>query len=208
MSQNGEARMRIGTRLSVMVTLVAALPLAGCISFGAKPPPSLLTLSAAAGPAVGQEQTSATGRAITIDVPVAPQSLATARVPVQATPTTIAYVPKAVWAEPPARLFARLVSDTVAARTGRVVVSSVQAVGDPGAHLGGELRRFGLDATTREAVVTFDAALVRINGKGAVEKQRFEARVPVTTIDADSAGPALNTAANQVAAQVADWVGR
>ena len=204
--------MRIIARVSAAavpsLALVAALPLAGCISFGAKPPASLLTLSAAAGPAVGQDQNSATARSITIEVPVAPQSLATARVPVQATPTTIAYVPKAIWAEPPARLFARLLSDTLTARTGRVVVSSVQAVSDPGAHLGGELRRFGLDATTREAVVTFDASLVRVNGKGAVEKQRFEARVPVAAIDADSAGPALNIAANQVAAHVADWVGR
>lgn len=207
MGQMREARMSSITRAAA-AAVIAALPLAGCISFGAKPPPSLLTLSAVAGPAVGQDQNSATARSITIEVPVAPQSLATARVPVQASPTSIAYVPKAIWAEPPARLFARLLSDTVAARTGRVVVSTVQAVNDPGAHLGGELRRFGLDATTREAVVTFDASLIRLNGKAAIEKQRFEARVPVAAIDADTAGPALNTAANQVAAQVADWVGR
>ncbi|WP_174291250.1 ABC-type transport auxiliary lipoprotein family protein [Sphingomonas bacterium] len=102
----------------------------------------------------------------------------------------------------------RLLADTVAARTGRVVLSSVQAVGDPSAHLGGELRSFGLDAGSRQAVVTFDASLVRIPGKSGVEKQRFEVRVPVASIDAASAGPALNDAANQIAGQVADWVGR
>ena len=191
-----------------LASLALVLPLAGCISFGAKPPPYLLTLTASAGPAVGQDQNSTTAKSITVEVPTAPQSIATSRVPVQSTATAIAYVPKALWAEPPARLFARLMSDTVAARTGRVVLSSVQAVGDPSAHLGGELRAFGLDATTRQAVVTFDGSLVRVPGKSGVETRRFEARVPVAAIDADAAGPALNDAANQVAVQVADWVGR
>ena len=193
---------------TALFSLAAALPLAGCISFGAKPPASLLTLTAAAAPAIGQDQNSATGRAITIEVPTSPQSLATARVPVQTGETSIAYVEKALWAEPPTRLFARLLADTMTARTGRVVVSSVQAVGDPGAHLGGELRNFGIDGQTRVAVVTFDGSLMRVATKGGVEKRRFEVRVPVTTIDATGVGPALNDAANQVAAQVADWVGR
>lgn len=196
----------IAARVSLAVACAA--PLAGCISFGAKPPPSLLTLTATAMPAVGQQLSSAQGRSITIEVPVAPQAVATTRVPVQVSPTTIAYIPKALWAEPPTRLFARLMSDTIAARTGRVVLSTVQAVSDPSAHLSGELRGFGLDANTHEAVVTFDAALVRVSGKGPVEKRRFEARVPAATIDAAGAGPALNAAANQVAAQVSDWVGR
>ena len=195
-------------RLSAFLAAALALPLAGCISFGAKPPASLLTLTATAAPAVGQDQNTAASRSITIDVPVAPQSLATARVPVQASATSIAYVEKALWAEPPARLFARLLADTTTARTGRVVLSSVQAVGDPGAHLTGELRTFGIDAATRQAVVTFDAALMRVANRGGIEKRRFEARVPVATIDADGVGPALNDAANQVATQVADWVGR
>ncbi len=187
--------------------LIAMLPLAGCISFGAKPPPTLLTLTSSSSVPVGQNQDSATAKSITIQVPVVPQSLATARVPVQATPTSIAYVPEAQWAEPPARLFARLVSDTVAARTGRVVLSTAQSIGDPGAQLSGELRSFGLDATTREAVVTFDASLMRV-GKTTVEKHRFEARVPVSAIDAPSSAAGINQAANQVATEVADWVGR
>ena len=39
------------------------------------------------------------------------------------------------------------------------------------------------------------------------EKRRFEARVPVSAIEPVPAGAALNQAANQVAAQVAEWVG-
>ncbi len=187
--------------------LIAMLPLAGCISFGAKPPPSLLTLTSTSQVPVGQNQDSATAKSITIQVPSVPMALATARVPVQATPTSIAYVPDAQWSEPPARLFARLSSDTIAARTGLVVLSTVQSVGDPSAQLAGELRNFGLDATTREAVVTFDASLTRA-GKTTVEKRRFEARVPVTAIDAPSAAAGINQAANQVATELADWIGR
>jgi len=190
-----------------LIILAASLPLAACISFGAKPPPSLLTLTTTSALPVGQAQSSANAPSITIDVPVTAAALATARVPVQASPTTIAYVPDAQWSEPPARLFARLMADTVTARTGRVVLSTVQAIGDPSAQLGGELRTFGLDATTRQATVTFDATLRR-RPDGAIEKRRFEASVPVATIDAASAGPALNDAANQVAVQVADWIAR
>jgi cholesterol transport system auxiliary component len=188
-----------------ILLLVAALPLAGCISFGAKPPPSLMTLETAAGPAVGSEQNSAKARSITIQLPTTPASIAGARVPVQATPTTIAYVKDAQWAEPPARLFARLLSDTVSARGNMVVLSPVQSIGDPSATLAGELRRFGLDATSRDAVVTYDAALTRV-GSQSVEKRRFEARVPVAAIDAANAATAINQAANRVAADVAAWV--
>jgi len=188
-----------------LLIFAAALPLAGCISFGAKPPPSLLTLEATSAPRVGAEQNSAGTRSITIQLPATPASIAGARVPVQATPTTIAYVKDAQWAEPPARLFARLLSDTVSARSNMVVLSTVQSIGDPSATLAGELRRFGLDATTREAVVTYDASLTRA-GKETVEKRRFEARVPVAAIDATMAGPALSQAANSVAVEVADWV--
>ena len=187
--------------------LLAALPLAGCISFAAKPPASLLMLSTQASVPVGQDQNSSTVKAITIQVPAVPQSLATARIPVQATPTSIAYVKNALWSEPPARLFARLLSDTMTARTGRVVLSGAQSSIDPGARLSGELRSFGLDAAQNQAVVIFDASLIRVNAT-TIEKQRFEARVPVTTIDAAGAATGISTAANQVAQQVADWVGR
>ena len=187
--------------------LLATAPLAGCISFGAAPPPTLLTIESAAAVPVGPVQRTGGAGAVTVSVPSVPQALATARVPVQATPTTIAYVKDAQWAEPPARLFARLMGDTLTARTGRLVLSPGQSAVDPGARLGGELRRFDLDATARVAVVTFDASLIR-GDAGAVEKRRFEARVPVAAIDAANAGTALGQAANQVAAEVADWVGR
>lgn len=186
---------------------MAALALGGCISLGAKPPKSLLTLTSATSVPVGQPQSSAKAETITIAVPWVPQELATGRIPVHSGTVAVAYVKDAQWVEQPSRLFARMLADTVTARTGRVVLSNRQSQIDPGAQLTGELRRFGVDAETNEAVVTFDAALMR--GPEAVfEKQRFEARIKVARIDATSVGAALGTAANQVAVQIADWVGR
>ena len=189
-----------------LVALALPVVLAGCISFGAEPPPSLLTLQSTAQPQPGAGQTSARARSIVIQVPSTPASLATARVPVQASATSIAYVKDAQWAEPPARLFARLLSDTLTATANMVVLSPAQSFSDPSANLSGELRSFGLDAGTREAVVIFDGSLTRA-GQTTVEKRRFEARVPVAAIDATSTGPALSQAANQVAGEVATWVG-
>ena len=55
--------------------------------------------------------------------------------------------------------------------------------------------------------MTFDAALIRGNDP-VIEKRRFEARAPGSAIEPAPAGAALNQAANEVAAQIADWVGR
>lgn len=195
-----------------LLALPLAIGLSGCIKFGAEPPASLLNLTPTSPIAVGTSISSATARSITLTVPSVSQELAVSRVPVRSSDTSVAYLKDAQWVEAPNRLFARLMSDTITARTGRVVLSLRQSLSDPGARLGGELRNFGIDATTNEAVVTFDATLVRDSDARSAsqnfEKRRFEARVPLTAIEASAAGVALNTAANQVAAQVADWVGR
>ncbi len=196
--------------------LALSVTLSGCIKFGAEPPPSLLTLTATAAVAVGQTSSSASARTITITVPVVPQELAVARLPVRASDTSVAYLKDAQWVEAPNRLFARVLSDTITNRTGRVVLSLRQSLSDPGARLGGELRDFGIDAATSEAVVTYDATLARDRPAAAggaraaqtFEKRRFEARVPIAAIEPAAAGIALNAAANQVAGEVADWVGR
>jgi cholesterol transport system auxiliary component len=181
------------------------LPLSGCISFGGKPPSSLLTLTPAATVPVGETQRDA--RTITLMVPTVPQEIASARVPVHSGDTAIAYVKEAAWVEAPNRLFARLMAETIAARTGRVVLSTRQSLADPGASLAGELRRFGVEASSSEAVVTFDGT-IRREGASGFERRRFEARVPLAAIEAAAVGVALNQAANQVATQVSDWVDR
>lgn len=201
---------------SLALLSLSGLTLSGCISFGAEPPSSLLTLTAASPIAIGETSSSASAKSITIAVPVVPQELAVARIPVRSGETSVAYLKDAQWVEAPNRLFARLLSDTIAARTGRVVLSLRQSFADPGARLGGELRHFGVDATSSEAVVTFDATLSRdipatasgTRVSATFEKRRFEARVSLAEVTPAATGPALNDAANQVAVQVADWVGK
>jgi len=190
----------------ILVPLLAAW-LSGCISFGGKPPASLLTLDSSVDLPVGESQRSNVAATITVSVPSVPQELSSSRIPVHSGGTAIAYVKDAQWVERPNQLFQRMLGDTITSRTGRLVLSSRQSQLDPGAYLMGELRMFGIDADTGEAVVTYDAALIR-GTETVVEKRRFEARVPVAPVDAQTSGAALNTAANQVAAQVADWVGR
>ena len=51
----------------------------------------------------------------------------------------------------------------------------------------------------------FDA--VRNGDGSAVVSRRFEARVSVAEPEAGFVGPALNRAANQVAGEVAEWIG-
>jgi cholesterol transport system auxiliary component len=188
----------------LFLALAAALAVSGCLSFGPKVPPVLMRLTSDAQIAASG-RTAAAAEAITVVPPTAPAELNTPRVPVRTGSTQVAYVKDAQWVEVPTILFARLVSETIAAKTGRVVLDPKQFTFDPGQRLTGTLQTFGLDADRMEAVLVYDAAVSR--GKDSVETRRFEARVPVAALDAASAPAALNQAANQVAAEVAAWVG-
>jgi cholesterol transport system auxiliary component len=182
----------------------AAASLGGC-GLGGKAPDVLLSLTPQATIAPESGSTSSAENAITVVRPSVPQALATTRVPVT-TGQQIAYVKDAFWVDTPDDLFRRLLSEIIAARTGRVVLDPLQFSFNPGNRLTGQLQNFGLDAQTMQAVVTYDAALAR--GADAVATRRFEARVPVAAADRANVAPALNSAANQVAVQVADWIGR
>ena len=188
------------------------LSLGGCISFGGKVPPSLITITPATVIAGGDARTTTAGDAMTISVPLVPQAIAVNRVAVSSGGTAIAYVKDAQWVEPPARLFQRMLAETVGAKTGKVVLDPRQFALASGLQLNGQLRSFGIvvespGAVSGEAVVTYDAAMSRDRGQ-KVDTRRFESRVPVARIDALSVGPAINRAANKVASDVADWVGK
>jgi cholesterol transport system auxiliary component len=189
---------------NLLLPLAAALVLAGC-SFGPKTPPVLMRLTPDQARSAGASQTSSASQALTVVPPAVPEELRTARVPVRTGGTAVAYLKDAQWVESPGALFARLIGETISARGGRVVLDARQFTLDPGTRLTGTLHSFGIDADTSEAVVVYDAVLAR--GADAIESRRFEARVPMTVIDRASAGPALNRAANQVAGEVAGWVG-
>lgn len=180
----------------------ATLALAGC-GLGGKTPDLLLNLT----PQVSMPASARTGSAetaITVVRPTLPQALDTTRLPVM-DGQSVTYLKDAYWVDTPDNLFRRLLSETIAARTGRVVLDPLQFSFNPGTRLTGQLHAFGLDVARMEAVVTYDAALAR--GADAVATRRFEARVPVAAATRNAVAPALNTAANQVAGEVAAWVG-
>ena len=193
-------------RTSLLV-VAAAVTLSGCIGLGGKTPPFLLTMDADAAPSAGTARTAAESATLTILIPTAPQKLRTPRIPVQQDGASVAYVKDAQWVEAPQRLFQRLVSETVAARTSRVVLDEGQYLTAPGEQLAGQLMEFGVDGRTSEAVVVYQAMLVSAGGK-SVTQRRFEVREPIAgAIEAKPVGEALTRAANKVAVDVADWLG-
>jgi len=140
-------------------------------------------------------------------VPTAPQKLRTTRIPVQEDNASVTYVKDAQWVEAPQRLFQRLISDTVSARTSRVVLDEGQYLTAPGDQLASQLVEFGVDARTNEAVVVYQAMLVSSAGK-TVTQRRFEAREAIGgKIEAKPVGEALTRAANKVAVDIATWLG-
>jgi cholesterol transport system auxiliary component len=193
-----------------VVPLIAALALGGCslgglLGGGAKPPLTLQTLTPEAADPGSIVRTASAGQAVTIATPVIPNELRTIRVPVQISPTDVQYVTNLQWVDTPDHLFQRLVEETVRRTTNRVVLDPSQAGLDPGITVQGQLERFGYDAQTGQVVVTFNASLATAGGAD-VQTRRFVATAPADGTG-PSVGPALNHAANQVALEIAKWIG-
>ena len=195
---------------ATMKRLLTAAPLAGlfllggCISFGAKPPPTLFDLTPDNPAPAGASQSGSLASALVVEVPEAPLELNVTRVAAQVDAANVAYVKKAAWVERPARLFQHLLAETIRAKGGRVVLETEPGSGNSEV-LSGRLLAMGYDRATASAVVRLDA--LRTRG-GQITSRRFEASAPAGKgDDADILGPALNRAANDVARQVADWVG-
>ncbi|MET0365750.1 MAG: ABC-type transport auxiliary lipoprotein family protein [Sphingobium sp.] len=191
------------TALLGALGLLSVTALGGCVKFGAKPPSSLLTIESAAQVAPGASPQASAG-VVTIIEPDVPKALQTVRVAVKTGENSFAYVPKAYWVDTPRNLFRSVLAETVAARNGVLVLDSGQFSVAPGRRVTGDLVEFGIDAQARQAVVTFDAALM--DKGGVVTKRRFTATAPVGTIDSAGVAAPIQNAANGVAVQVADWL--
>jgi cholesterol transport system auxiliary component len=193
------AYLRIGTALALAVAA------SGCsLLGGGKTPPVLFTLKSDAPPAAAT-RTAPVGETVTIRTPAIPKELRTVRVPVDIGLTQVKYVTNLQWVDTPDRLFQSLLEETVRRSTNRVVLDANQAALDPGLVVTGQLKRFGYDSQQAVVVVQYDAALATQGGTH-VESRRFEATAPADGTAA-TVSPALNEAANQVAKQVAAWIG-
>ena len=191
----------------VAVAATAALALGGCalLGGGPKPPPWLLTLAPSAPAPASVVRSANAGEAVTIEVPVISKELRSVRVPAQQGDTAIAYIKGLQWVDTPDRLFQDLLQETVLRTTNRVVIDPKQSRLDPGLVVSGQLLRFGYEAGEGSVLVRYDASLAAAGGT-RVETRRFEARAPADGTAA-TVGPALNQAANQVALDVARWIG-
>lgn len=192
------------------IAAMAVLPLAlsACVSIGGKGklPPTLLTLTPTAVAPAGSAASAIPAEALMVLEPETDKALSVLRIPVQVDAANIAYIKDAQWVERPARLFRALLAETLRAKGGRLILEDTQAtVPVAGSRLAGRLITMGYDAQTSSVVVRFDA--IRTSPGGAVQTKRFESVVPGVKAKGEDIGPALNRAANDVAAQVADWVG-
>jgi cholesterol transport system auxiliary component len=98
-----------------------------------------------------------------------------------------------------------LLADTVRAKGNRLVVSGTDLEYAAATKLSGTLSAMDYDAVRGAAVVRFDAVLQ--TGERQVLTRRFESEVTGVPAEAVPVGAALNRAANDVADQVAEWVG-
>ena len=194
--------LRVSAAVALTVGLSACM--GGLLGGGAKAPPWLLTLTPQAPAPENIARTAGPGESVTIDTPVIPREVRTTRVPVHEGPIAIAYVQDLTWVDTPDRLFQDLLTETVTRMTNRVVLEPNQSTLDPGLTVSGNLTRFGYDAQEGMVVVRYDAAVSRSGGT-AVTTRRFEAKQPADGTAA-TVGSAINTAANKVAMEVAQWV--
>lgn len=195
-------------RAALPLTLVTALStvLSGCVSFGAKPPPTLITLTARESAPAGALSGGSPASALLVLDPEVDRRIDVLRVAVQIDPANVAYLKNAQWVERPARQFRRLLAETLRARGKRLIAEGGEEAATGAATLSGRLIDAGYDARSSSVVVRFDA--MRQDGPGtAVSVRRFEATVPGVAAKPEHIAPALNKAANDVAKQVADWVG-
>lgn len=195
-----------------LTPIAAALLLASCgplvqVGGNDKPPPMLLTLTAAASVPAAPVAATASNTVLVL-TPGTVGPLQTLRLPVTTSDTEIKYLAGATWAEQPNRLFRRVLADTLSA-SGVVVIDSRGPAPRAARTLSGVLVDFGLDVRDPAAPrvhVRYDATLSTPAMTLAV--QRFEASLPVASQSPGAVAAALNVAANAVARDAALWVAK
>lgn len=190
-----------GPHSARLIAAMGALGLlTGCVSFGSKPPPQLLTLSSPGiDPSIEPQ-----GPAIAVLDPETPRKLDAVRVPVQVNATSIAYVKDAQWVDTPRHLFGKLLTERFAAN-GILTLDPAQFPSASGRRLVGTLSEFGIDAKSKMAIVTYEATLTT-GESGDIKRKRFTASMPVRHIKANRIGAPIDKAAQQVAEEVVAWV--
>ncbi|MXC48918.1 ABC-type transport auxiliary lipoprotein family protein, partial [Escherichia coli] len=77
------------------------------------------------------------GESVAVLTPTVPREVNTRRIPVYVDAITIEYLTNATWIEEPPELFRRLVSETIATRTGRLVLDPNNFAAEAGVTVSG-----------------------------------------------------------------------
>lgn len=188
---------RLAVRLAV-ASLVALLA-AGC---GGGPPPSTFDISA---PRDGLKARQ--GRAlIVVAEPSALAALDTNRLIVMTRGSGIAYLPDVQWADRlPKLLQVRLIQTFENAKR----ITGVGRPGDrllPAAQVNSEIRRFGIDEASGEAVIELSVKIVNDRSGRIVAGNIFTRRVPAGGATGPTAAAALDLATQDILRDVVAWV--
>ena len=199
--------MRLPVKTGIAIALAAAL--SGCslgsvLGGGGKPPTTLVTLTPEAAEPAQLVRASAAGKAVTIATPAFPHELSTVACPSRLRRPTSSMSKASTGRHARQIVRAPRRRDRAAHHRSRRARPDRDRL-DPGLLVSGQLQHFGYDASTGQVVVTYDGSLSTAGG-ARVETRRFTATAP-SDGTAASVGPALNRAANQVALDVAKWIG-
>jgi cholesterol transport system auxiliary component len=178
---------------------VAALLLAGC---GGGPPPATFDIAA---PRDGLS--ARPGRAlIVVAEPSALAALDTNRLIVMTRSNGVAYLPDAQWADRLPKLFqVRLIQTFENAKR----ITGVGRPGDrllPAAQVNSDIRRFGIEEASGEAVIEISVKIVNDRSGRIVAGNIFSRRVPAGGATGPTAAAALDLAMQDILRDVVSWV--
>jgi cholesterol transport system auxiliary component len=150
---------------------------------------------------------SGTRAQLVVNEPTAVQALDTDRILVRDN-GALAYLPDAQWADRMPRLVQTRLIQTFenASRLGRVGRPGDRVVADFAVNV--DIRSFGVEAATSEAVVEMTVRIVSDRTGRVGAARAFAARLPLGSVSGPEAAAGLDRALSQVLRDVVRWAGR
>ncbi len=144
---------------------------------------------------------------LVVNEPTAVQALDTDRILVRDN-GALSYLPDAQWADRLPRLFQTRLIQTFenASRLGKVGRPGDRVVADFALNV--DIRTFGVEAATGEAVVEVTARIVSDRTGRVGAARAFSARLPVGSISGPASAVTLDLAMSQVLRELVRWAGR
>lgn len=188
-----------------LLALLLFMPLAACTILPESPVLQVYLLPAQ--PAIGSGNGQASSRSLRIVQPTTNQFLTSSRIAVQPQGAEITYFSGSRWSDPaPLLLRNRLIQEFRTDGSFRSVSSDEDNL-QADLELNGELLSFqgGYNGDNGEAVIRFDARLVRTSDRRVITSRSFEVRQPIGGRSMDQVVQAFGLASDKLAAQMLSW---